>query len=426
MLTEPPLARLADFVRAAPKVLGRGVHRVQSPSRTCRRVEPVARRIGVTRLADITGLDRLRIPTFSAVRPAADLAGVSITCGKGTTRPQAKAGALMEAIEYASAEPGDFPVLSATFEELSRRSPALDPRDLVLPVWSPYRPDRALEWVEALDLATGGSCWLPANAAFHPYVPEGEPLLILRPSSNGLAAGNTIEEAICHALAEVIERDSWALCWVRVRYGEGDRFPGLDIDLASLDPDLALLLARFEESRIELFLRDISSEMGVPAYYAGTLERVGERFLAHEGMGAHPDPEVALSRALTEAAQSRAADIQGSREDLGYWRRRAGDWYDRPEAWSVSEPAFRVPFPGGRGARFADVKDDIAWMVERLASQGLGRVLVVDLTREAIGIPVVRVVVPGLEFVATDEYRVGARAHRAAEEAQRAVQGGAP
>ena len=284
---------------------------------------------------------------------------------------------------------------------MSRSETALDPTDLILPEWSPYRPDRALDWMEGWSVTTGEPCWIPANAVAHPYTGSAEQLMILRGITNGLASGNEIEEGICHALAEVIERDAWSLCWVRVRFGLGADVPG--IDPATGPADVAWLQQRFRQGGVQAFVRDITSELGVPAYYAATLEHTGTRMLSHEGMGAHPDPSVALARALTEAAQSRAADIQGSREDLDYWRRRAGTWDGTSDVWGLRRAATMRPVDMSEGARHADIREDIRWMVARLAAAGLTRVYVVDLTDPAIGVPVVRVVVPGLEFTAIDK-----------------------
>ena len=408
----------APLVRSAPKIGGTGVHRTVSARATCRRMEPLLSRIGVTRIADITGLDRIGIPVYSCVRPSAHKNSVSITCGKGASRSQARAGAIMEAIEYCCAEPGELPGRVESYERLACSENALDPSELNLPVWTPYRPDRPIEWYPARELMTGESCWVPANAVFHPYIPAG-PLMILRGSTNGLASGNIPEEAICHGLAELIERDSWSLCWVRVGHGMGDRYPG--VDLADAPASVRRLIDSFDRAGVRLFLRDIASELKVPAYYAASFEQVAHGVLAHEGMGAHPDPEVALTRAITEAAQSRAADIQGSREDIAYWRRRAGNGKVTGTEWSLTRPAFTRSSLKTSGRRHSDIRDDILWMAERLACFDLRRILVADLTKSDLDVSVVRVLVPGLECVAVDEYRVGARALAAVHEAQAAA-----
>jgi ribosomal protein S12 methylthiotransferase accessory factor len=407
---------LAPGLRNLPKSGGVGVHRSVATSATWRRIGPALAPSGVTRVADITGLDHVGIPVFSCVRPSAVRASVSVTCGKGCSRAQARVGAAMEAIEYHCAETPAAPPRRATFEALAREEPALDPGDLILPAWSPYRPDRAIEWLPGWSLDTGERCWIPANAVLHPYAGSREQLMILRGSTNGLASGNEIEEAICHALAELIERDAWSLCWARARVAGVDDVPGVDLTAAT--GDVGWLRERFARAGIDVFVRDITSDLGVPAFYAATVERTGVHLLTHEGMGAHPDAAVALARALTEAAQSRAADIQGSREDLDYWRRRAGTWDGRSDVWGLRRPPTHVDVSALDGARHADILDDIRWMLARIAAAGLGRTYVVDLTHPRIGIPVVRVIVPGLEFTAIDEYRAGPRVRCAAARAQ--------
>jgi ribosomal protein S12 methylthiotransferase accessory factor len=403
---------LAPSLRSLPKRHGSGVHRTVSPQTTWQRIERAAARAGVTRVADITGLDHLGVPVYSCIRPSAVAASVSVTCGKGTTRAQAMVGAAMEAIEYHCAESSPTPLWRAAFAACGGAEPMLDPADLILPDWTPYRPDRPIDWMRGWSLTTGEPCWIPANAVLHPYAGSADALMILRGSTNGLASGNELEEAICHALAELIERDAWSLCWVRVRFGRGHEVPG--IDLATATGEVGWLRDRVHAGGVDLHVRDITSDTGVPAYYAATLERTGAHLLAHEGMGAHPDPSVALARALTEAVQSRAADIQGSREDLDYWRRRAGTWDGESDVWGLTRATNVRSTAADVGARHTDIRDDIRWMLSRLAAVGLPRAFVVDLSRPEIGVPVVRVIVPGLEFTAIDEYRAGARSRRTA------------
>jgi len=368
-------------------------------------------------VADITGLDRLGVPTYSCIRPAAiafSVAGVSVTCGKGTSREQAKAGALMEALEYYSAEPGALPLRHESFAQLARTAPALDPRELILPTWSPYREDRKLYWVEGRDIATGESWWIPANAVFHPFVPAEGEAMILRGNTAGLASGNAIEEAICHGLAEAIEQDAWSISVARAAHGLDDFYPG--IILERLDGELEWLFGRFADCGVSLSIRDITSDLGVPTYTAASVEVAGLQYLLHGGLGAHVDPSIALTRALTETAQSRAADIQGSREDLAYLRgKRQIDKqaFEQNQSWEYKPSTHSVVFPPPLQADHADIRDDILWMLERLKSRGLTRAFVVDLTRAELGVPVVRVVVPGLEHVGVDEYRIGPRVRAA-------------
>ena len=128
-------------------------------------------------------------------------------------------------------------------------------------------------------------------------------------------------------------------------------------------------------------------------------------------MGTHTDAEVAVKRALTEVAQSRPTQIHGAREDtttadvrriMGYeWmRKRNKHWFDTSE-----EKAFKDL----NSFDSDDFLEDIKYTVERIRGAGLERVVVVDLTREEIGMPVVRVIVPGLEMYAVDGDRIGRR-----------------
>lgn len=416
------------FLNPARKLRGR-LHRTVSAADTCERVLPISVRMGVTRVADITGLDRLGIPTYSCVRPAAlaiSVAGVSVTCGKGTSREQARAGALMEAIEYCCAEPGAVALRYESFATLSQQAPTLDPRELILPNWSPYREDAKIYWLQARDIGSDETLWVPANAVLHPFAPAEGHAMILRGNTAGLASGNTLEEAICHGLAEVIEHDAWSLAVARAAHGCGDIYPG--IAPQQLNEELSWLFGRFSSCGVSLFVRDITSDVGVPTYSAASLEPSGLQYLLHGGVGTHLDPSIALVRALTETAQSRAADIQGSREDLGYLRgggRVAQPVFEQAVPWDYREPTRRVPFPPPPAADHDDIRDDILWMVERLRQCGLPRVLVVDLTRPELGVPVVRVLVPGLEHVGVDEYRVGSRVRRALEQTAELAEGGA-
>ena len=79
-------------------------HRAIPPKQTIENVKGKLRRIGVTRIAEITHLDRLGIPIYSAIRPLAAEGAISIYAGKGATKHQAKASAMMEAFERYSAE----------------------------------------------------------------------------------------------------------------------------------------------------------------------------------------------------------------------------------------------------------------------------------------------------------------------------------
>ncbi|XYI04248.1 YcaO-like family protein [Sorangium sp. So ce1128] len=386
---------------SAPKCDERsGQHRTVSARATWKRLRPLLGAIGITRLADITGLDRLGIPTFSCVRPAAARFGVTVTCGKGLRGIDAMVGAVMETVEYKLSEPSEARGVVARMAELD--GPCVDPRDLIVPAWVRDVASNRYEWVEGWDIARDEAVWVPAAAV---YSEDGRGDFLFSTNTNGLASGNRLEEAICHALAELIERDACSIARSHLFAGTAEgRYPSIAVD--SLPPVCRAVAGRFLEQGIELYLRNFTSDLGIACVDVACLELHSGAFLLHGGSGAHLVAEIAMLRALTEAAQSRAADIQGSREDLSVIRRRAMKEVNR-DSWLLrhEDP---VPLASLPDTRTGDVRDDIAIMMGRLREKGMDRVVVVDFTDD-LGIPTAKVIVPGLEICEVDRYRLGRR-----------------
>jgi YcaO-like protein with predicted kinase domain len=190
-----------------------GTSRIKPAQETLDKVIPISRRIGVTRLADITDMDVLRIPNYSAVLPGTE-DYIWVYSGKGLTKEHAMASALMESIERYSSLPsgGQRKFTRSSYAELSKTCKVLHPDRLVEPVRFEYRDDMLMDWLAGYDLASGEEVMVPASAALFRYTP---PPPAVNPfayfHTNGLASGNVMEEAICHALCEVIERDAMSL-----------------------------------------------------------------------------------------------------------------------------------------------------------------------------------------------------------------------
>lgn len=384
---------------SCPKVYRAETERAVDPGTTLRRAEAAVPATGITRVADITGLDRVGIPVFSCIRPTAADGAISVYNGKGATPLLARVSAVMEGVERYSAEVHDRELTVARFSELGPGA-ALDPEDLVLPARSD--PEAALPWVRGHDLVTGEEVLVPAHAVFHPLPPGSPPLF--RTSTNGIASGNTLEEAVFHALGEVIERDAWSIV-------EATR----DAGPAIVDPAHSTvrgLLERFRKANVPVLLRDITSDIGIPTVAAVAEDPVlRDPALLVIGMGTHTDPDLAALRALTEVAQSRATQIHGAREDTttGDLRRAVG--YDRARRmnryWFEAKGEVAADAIPSLGTD--DFLEDIRVMLDRLRGVGLERAVGVDLSRPETGLSVVRVVVPGLECWAMDPERRGGR-----------------
>ena len=382
-------------------------HRAVPPEETLRAAEAKLPAAGITRVADITDLDRIGIPVFSSIRPMADRGAISVYNGKGATPTEARVSAMMEGLERYSAEVRDRELAVACFSHLEG---ALDPRDLILP--EDADPEALIPWIPGWDMINEEEILVPANAVFHPLPSDYRRLF--RTNTTGLASGNAIEEAIFHGLAEIIERDAWAL--VEAARHTGPLIQNIEDDLAQG------LMDKFAAAGVDVYLRDITSDIGVATCAAAADDvRLRDPTLLTTGMGTHTSSKVAVLRALTEVAQSRLTQIHGAREDatLADFRKRIGyertkklnsHWFDGSEKRSFAAvPSFESD----------DFLLDIRHMLGRLQQAGLDRAVVVDLTRPEIGIPVVRVIVPGLEMSAVDPERLGKRCRSARRSSSR-------
>jgi YcaO-like protein with predicted kinase domain len=370
-----------------------GTFRVCDPVETLTRIRPLFPALGITRVADVTGLDRIGIPVAMCVRPNAR--SLSVSQGKGVSRDLARSSAIMESIELYHAEHVRPPEIVASYEDIRRRYRTVDPQRLKPSTrWAAYKPSRKIAWIKGTDLASGEAIFVPHSILSFDSTGADPDVGLLWTDSNGLASGNDWWEAICHGLFEVIERDcEWR--WRRLSRAERQRRL---LDNETIEsPLLRSLLDRCLKADIEPRIWDMTSDLGLPAYHCIIWEAQGWRPLGpYFGAGCHVSKEVAFSRALTEAAQSRLTYIVGSRDDL------FPHSYDARRAHWTSEA--RDPLPSGildfreRQALplMATFEDDVHDVVNRVVDSRFPHVIVVDLTRPDFNIPVVRVVVPGL------------------------------
>ena len=388
-----------------------------APETTIARLQPHLAAVGITRVANITGLDRIGIPVYVAMRP--NSRSLAVSQGKGLDPAAAKASAIGESLESHHAEYNDCAVRLESYEHLRRRERTADPQRLALARNTAYAPGRVIPWTPGRDLLGGEPVWVPyelvhANACL-PRVP-GSGCFVC--STNGLAAGNTLAEAALHGLCEVVERDACAL-WARA---PAPARAATQLELASVDdPACRDLLERFDAADVDVLVWDVTSDVGLPVYRAIAIDRQLDPVLAPIpsafGAGCHPLPSVALVRALTEAAQSRLTVISGARDDLTRERFRAVQapatlrWYrELADSWR-GRVAFRPP----PAAEQATVEGDLALCVEAVAAAGAGEVVVVDLSRPGLPIRVARTIVTDLEGpIESPSYRPGARALRRA------------
>ncbi|MDP2767723.1 MAG: YcaO-related McrA-glycine thioamidation protein [Candidatus Methanoperedens sp.] len=389
----------------------KGTQRVLDPETTLANTAKLLSKIGVTRIANITDLDRVGIPVFSAIRPSAAAGAISIYSGKGATETNARISAIMESFERCLAEQTEVSInlsgillnaerVTDTYESLSESAPALYPDALLLP--QPLIEFTSLEWVMGHDLVNDIEVFVPANAVFHPYNPQSANQLF-RSNTNGLASGNTIEEAVLHGLLEVIERDALSIA-------EYTMNPGKEIVLSESDGLNYELKRRMEETGIKVKLWLLDSDVNIPTVVAALDDTVlKDPALLVMGAGAHLSPEIAVTRALTEAAQSRVVQIHGAREDtdrervvrtFGYDRMKKMNsyWYEELEPVQMDELK-----DSSSNTPAANIKT----VLECLDGIAEGAIIV-NLSR-GVEVPVIRAIIPMFELYTLDRERRGER-----------------
>ena len=382
-----------------------GTIRAEVAARSLARARAVMREFGITRLANVTGLDHVGVPTWMAVRPLA--LSLSVSQGKGLTHELAQVSALMECIELHHAE---------HFVPRGRRRSlraAANDASYLNPLLLPIRPDIAIddtatvEWVAGRSLGGGCLRWVPRDCIDLDSSPLHVQRKVFLSSSNGLASGNTHSEATLHAVCEVIERDQKSFWHMRRELSLDTRESRLRLDSVT-DPSCRWLLDRCRGAGLEIVVWDATQEVSVPCFACVLFDRAGQTFYPQRaaGSGCHPYRRIALARAISEALQSRLTLIAGGRDD---------------EHWSVYQQRVRVDDAAGRtwgddllgeaaGLDFEDVPEApptpsiealLDWVLATLAGAGLGEAIVVDLTQAQIAIPVVHVTVPGAEGLVT-------------------------
>ncbi|HEY3275955.1 MAG TPA: TOMM precursor leader peptide-binding protein [Syntrophorhabdaceae bacterium] len=329
------------------------------------------------------------------------LSPTGISSGKGRSLPQAQASALGEAIErYCSQYEGYEPCIGAPFTDLGDE--AIHPHDLMgfserqyreREAWrrkgetayvpDPYDDARPIDWTAAWSLTQGRRRLIPSAYAYYSYPVEGGGD-ICPGCSNGVAAGNCLEEATMQGFFELVERDAVAIWWYHKLLKPAVDWRGFD------SPYTAQVDRAMEEKGMVLEVLDLTHDLAIPVFAANLFDRNKGYCFRSIGLGAHHDPRIALERAIAELGQSwRMAD-----RDEGSIR-----FQESPHS---REPFLRAD-PDQVPKKLSDFivhksddfLDEITRAVRMLETRGL-EMVVMDLTRPDVGFPVARVIVPGL------------------------------
>ncbi|MYI01007.1 MAG: TOMM precursor leader peptide-binding protein [Gammaproteobacteria bacterium] len=339
----------------------------------------------------------------------------SKSAGKGSTREQSEVSALCEAVErYSGALHGEEIRVRKRFSDFAGGEAAIHPNEVQLfseiqldnaaginAKGHPYNvvpprldPDAKIDWSPVWSLSRQAHCYLPTSMLYS-MAPEQRGEFDLIADSNGCAAGNTREEAILQGFFELAERDAFAIWWY-------NRLQAPEVDLSSFNDEYlasaAEYYARYER---DLWVLDVSSDIGIPAFVALSRRPNAETEDIIYGAGAHADPKIAAQRAICELNQCLTwlprpgkADGKPMIDDpLALWWWKTARLADCPWLAPAGAPMRKArDYPM---IESADARDDVEYCRGLVESKRM-ELLVLDQTRSDIGMPVVRVIVPGM------------------------------
>lgn len=344
---------------------------------------------GVTRLAELTRLDRVGAPVFHAVRPASR--ALCVHQGKGLTRWEAQIGALMEAVESANAEAFEAREIVAPLQALDVGERPAELGDFCRDRQDPVRADEPLVWTAAERLIDGARVLVPFDCVSLDFTRARDRRL--DPSSNGLAARFDMEAAALNALLEVLERDATA-AWRATSPAQRA------IETIALETVpygwFGELHDRIRGAGMRLTAHAMPALLNLPAIQATVFSRSAPGPNARaSGWVCADTGEAALRGAVLEALQSRLTGIAGARDDILHGRPPAAAFADTPPLppdiaprdWRRLTDSWIEP--GAVTAR------DLA---ERLAAAGYPDASVVRVSPQASDVAVAKAFAPGLAF----------------------------
>jgi len=397
---------------ASYKTFRRGTHRCASPTETLERIKKFLPIFGITRVGNITGLDTIGIPVVTVTRP--NSRSLAVSQGKGHSLACAKISGIMESIETYHAERFFVPGLFVSWDDLAYRYPVIDISAVSRSRIKNFESHSKIYWNKGFDLLNDRETWLPYELVHTDYTMESFHSGFFIADTNGLASGNTRQEAINHALCEVIERDALAL-WVNTKE---EKQHAEKIDPASIDDKQCQdLIEKLYKANVDFGIWDITTDIGAPTFICKIISKDNGVNAVRPvyGSGCHLNKNVALSRAITEAAQSRVCFIAGARDDQ--YRSVYNEHLSREfmDSWrdEICGTSAIKDFATCCNFESDTLDDDFDYLADRLREKNIKQIVCVDLTREEFSIPVVKVIVPGLESVTSHEERIyGTRMHK--------------
>lgn len=338
--------------------------------------------------------------------------------GKGKTRSQAKAGALCEAIErYSLTYHGDefyitgnlkelgsdgiHPNACMNFSEKQYQNREIINRDCskfysLVPV--PFDESLEMHWTPVYSLNQQKFKYLPSCFCYAQYPAEDELNLFSYPDSNGCAAGNSLEESILQGFLELVERDSVALWWYNML-----RRPAVDL-LSFNESYFRQLVDYYKSLHRSISVLDLTADLQIPAFAAISHRLDGKKENIIFGFGAHVDAKIGIERALVELNQVLPiANVSDTDRAKGKYLTQDRNFVDWLNTACMENQPYLVPRENTPMKKASDyprlcepgIYDSLTLCIDAAEKHGM-ETLVLDMTRKDIGLPVARVIVPGM------------------------------
>ncbi len=344
------------------------------------------------------------------------------SAGKGRTDIQARASGFCEAIErYSGVFQGDEIREKGSYQKLvdkaihpnqclnfseeqyqNRKQWNIQCKGWFQKVPEPFDETRVIHWTPVWSLTAQDFKYLPTAYCYYGYAESDSfDSLDCWADSNGCAAGNTIEEAILQGFMELVERDCVALWW----YNQLSR-PQVDLDSFE-KPYFEQLKKYYQNLDRDLWVLDITSDLNIPCFAAISARKDREVEDIILGYGAHFDPEIAISRALTEVNQI-LPNVLSFKDDGTTNYPPSADilalkWWQT--ATLINQP-YLVPNNEVLSKKSSDyfqlASDDLledVKLCQQIVEKNDMELLVLDQTRSDIGLRVVKVIVPGMRHM---------------------------
>ena len=367
-------------------------------------------RIGCTRVSSVGELDRLGMAVYCGKLPKGKV--ISVSSGKGRERYLARAGSIFEAFELWSAEHPDFLNYKAgsILEMQDQGIKIVPPATLQFSLHAIFSERTPISWHPCRDLIRNREVWCPSDLIYIAATIM-QPLMHFQSTTNGLASGFDDLDAVLSGLYEVVERDAWTISEVILQSS------GLSPERVALEGDLEAYEKRIYDAGARLFVFDVTSDLGIPAFKSIICDASEWSPGMFAGYGCHLNGEHAILRSILEAAQARAVYTSGDRDDL---LRRTFLLVKRVNQVAMIKQLQSLPIKCGSNSyakfEFGTVPQELAFLVKRLRQKGISEIYFKELHRhEEPPFVVVRVYCPQLEPAKFETWQMGPRVIRALE-----------